>query len=122
MTTMPKPRMLDDECFRCLRAGDTAGFGQSAADRGEIDLSNSNLRGSDLRKFDLSRVILRGAYLRDADLRGQDLSNHDLAGCSFRNANIGGVLFPDDLSPPEIQMSIEHGTRLRPSHGRDAGE
>ncbi len=114
MTTMLKPRMLDDESFRCLRAGDTAGFGQSARDRGEIDLSNSNLRGSDLRKFDLSRFVLRGAYLREANLRGQDLSNHDLAGCSLRNAKVAGVLFPDDLSPEEIQLSLEHGTRLRP--------
>lgn len=109
-----RPRFLDDEAFRCLRAGDLAGFHQAIADRSNVDLSGSDLRSADLRRADLSKVVLRGAYLKDADLRGLDLRHLDLEGCSLHNAKIGGVFFPDNLPAAEILLSVQLGTRLRP--------
>lgn len=80
---------------------------------GEIDLAGARLRAHDLRLFHLHNVNLNGAYLRLADLRGLDLSHTNLEGASLRDAKISGVLFPANLSPAEIQMSVLHGTRLR---------
>ena len=112
---MPKPRFPDDEAFHCLRSGDLEGYHAQIADRQQVDFSNSDLRATDLRNADLSKVILRGAYLRDADLRGLDLSHMDLKGCSLLHAKVGGVLFPANLPPEEIRLSLQFGTRLRPT-------
>lgn len=70
--TVPRtPQFLDDEAFRCLRAGDADGFHAAMRNHDEADLSNSDLRYTDMRAMDLDKVILRDAYLRDADLRGK---------------------------------------------------
>jgi uncharacterized protein YjbI with pentapeptide repeats len=106
-------RFPDDEAYRCLRSGEIDAFHKLVADRNEVDFSNSDLRGIGLRKVDISKLIIRGSYLRDADLRGLDLRQTDLEGCSLCHAKVGGVYFPKNLSPEEIRMSIEHGTRLR---------
>jgi uncharacterized protein YjbI with pentapeptide repeats len=80
---------------------------------GRVDLSGAHLRAYDLRKFDLSGADLSGAYLKHADLRGLDLGGANLSGASMREAKVSGVLFPRNLSPQEIMMSLQHGTRLR---------
>ena len=77
------------------------------------DLENVSLRGADLQGFDLSHANLRGAYLRAADLRGCDLFWADLEGASLHEARISGVRFPRNLTPEEIRMSVDLGTRLR---------
>jgi hypothetical protein len=46
-------------------------------------------------------------------LRGIDFSQTCLEGASINGARISGVYFPPELSPEEIVLSIEHGTRLR---------
>jgi uncharacterized protein YjbI with pentapeptide repeats len=51
--------------------------------------------------------------LRDADFRGCDLRHVDLEGASMHNAKISGTYFPDNLTPEEIQLSVQHGTRIR---------
>ena len=108
-------RFPEDHIFRCLRAGHVEEFNTQIADYEVVDLSNCDLKGTDFRGADLSRVILRNSYLRDADLRGADLRHMNLEGCSLYHAKISGAYFPDNLSVHEIRMSVEYGTRLRPS-------
>lgn len=84
-----------------------------AAENVRMDLTNAKLRACDLRKFDLRGADLTGAYLRLTDLRGLDLSATLMDGASIGEAKISGVLFPPDLPAPEIQISHEHGTRMR---------
>lgn len=110
---MAEPKYIEDPAYRCLRVDDPDGYEMAIINRSEVDFSDANLRSVDLRKADLEKVILRGAYLRDADLRGCDLRHMDLEGSSFHNAKVAGAYFPANVSPEEIQMSLEHGTRIR---------
>jgi len=113
---MAQPRFLDDPAFRCLRIGDFAGFNREAAGFKEIDFSNADLRGVDLRGIaDLTKLVVRGAYMRDTDLRGLDLREWDMEGCSLYHAKISGAYFPTNLSPQEITVSVQLGTRMRTS-------
>ena len=112
-SVLAKPKFIDDEAYRCLRAGDFEGFERHIIDREAVDFSDADLRGLDLRRVDPSKLLLRGAYLRDADLRGVDLRHIDLEGCSLMHAKVSGTYFPANVSPQELQMSLEHGTRLR---------
>lgn len=107
------PRFPDDEAYRSLRVGEIDKFHHQIAKRQEVDFSDSDLRGLDLRRVDLSKLIIRGSYLRDADLRGLDLQTLDMEGCSLLHAKISGVYFPRNISPEEIRMSVDFGTRLR---------
>jgi uncharacterized protein YjbI with pentapeptide repeats len=106
-------RFPDDEAYRCLRAGEIDAYHKQVATRQQVDFSNSDLRGVDLRKVEVGKLIIRGSYLRDADLRGLDLRQMDLEGCSLFHAKISGVYFPRNISPEEIRMSVDYGTRLR---------
>lgn len=81
---------------------------------GRVDLSGAHLRSYDLRKCHLTKADLSNAYLRTTDLRGLDLSTSNLTGASIKEAKISGVLFPPNLSPMEIMLSVQYGTRLRP--------
>lgn len=80
---------------------------------GHVDLSGAHLRAYDLRKCILSKANLSGAYMRSTDLRGLDLSGANLNGASFKEAKVSGVLFPKNLRPDEITMSLHYGTRIR---------
>ena len=100
------------EWLRLIREENWGEF-SSLAKASPPELANANLRMVDLRRADLSRANLRGAYLRNADLRGLDLSGADLNGASIQDARISGVLFPANLSPQEITLSISLGTRMR---------
>ena len=60
------PRFLNDEAFKCLRAGDREGFSRATANCQQVDLTGSDLRATDFRNMDLSKLILRDCYLRDA--------------------------------------------------------
>ena len=104
----------DNEDIRLLRGGKADEFNQKAKAGAEsIDLKNANLRLADLRGLDLHRVDLSGAYLRNADLRGVDFSQANLEGASLHEAQISGTLFPENLSPEEIMLSVTHGCRMR---------
>ena len=83
------------------------------ASNGEVDLTGSHLRGYDLRKCKLRKADLTGAYLRSSDLRSVDLSEAKLDGASIKEAKVSGTLFPRNLPPAEIALSLEYGTRLR---------
>lgn len=80
---------------------------------GVVDLTNAHLRGYDLRKCKLQKADLTGAYLRSADLRSLDLSEAKLDGASLKEAKVSGTLFPRNLPPDELRLSLEYGTRLR---------
>ena len=110
---MTKPRFLDDRAFKCLRAGDAERYHRAIEGRSVVDFTDADLRAVDFRQADLTKVVLRGAYLRDADLRGCDLRHLDLEGASLEGAKVNGAYFPPNVSPEEIRMSLEYGTRLR---------
>lgn len=80
---------------------------------GEVDLTGAHLRGYDMRKCKLRKADLTGAYLRSSDLRSIDLSEAKLDGASIKEAKVSGVLFPRNLPPEEIRLSLDFGTRLR---------
>lgn len=80
---------------------------------GPVNLSGAQFRGYDLRKFNLKTANLSHTYLKNSDIRGLDLSKANLAGASMRDAKISGCLFPETITPEEIRLSIELGTRLR---------
>lgn len=102
----------DSELLGLLREGEFEAFAEKVGDK-PPDLQNVDLRMADLRGADLKCANLRGAYLRNTDLRGLDLSEAQLEGASLHNARVSGVLFPDELDPHEILMSVQVGTRLR---------
>jgi uncharacterized protein YjbI with pentapeptide repeats len=107
------PRFLDDPAFKCLRAGDLAGYQQVTENRNTVDFTGADLRGVDFRSVDLRKLSLRDAYLRDADLRGCDLRHLDLAGVSIQGARVSGAYFPHNVDAAEVQLSLLHGTRIR---------
>jgi uncharacterized protein YjbI with pentapeptide repeats len=111
---MVQPLFPDDPAFKSLRTGDFEAFNRQIASQKRVDFSDSDLRGVDFRGVvDLSKVIVRGAYMRDTDLRGLDLRDWDMQGCSLYHAKISGAYFPANLSPLEISLSVQHGTRMR---------
>ena len=111
----------DEDTYAALRRGDNKTFKNLLSSLGMVDFSCCNLRGVDLRGVNIKKVVLRGAYLKGADLRGLNLSLHDLEGASLHGARISGVFFPSNLSPDEIMMSVQTGTRLRASPIAAAG-
>ena len=76
------------------------------------DLKGANLAGLDLRKALLKGLDLSGCYLRNTNLKGVDLTGCNLKGASLRNAQVSGALFPDNISPEELRLSLELGTRI----------
>jgi uncharacterized protein YjbI with pentapeptide repeats len=104
---------MNNEVFKSLRAGDLDTYHRLIQGQEEVDLTDADLRGTDLRHADITKAKLRGAYLRDADLRGVDLRHLDLEGCSLLHAKISGTFFPDNITPEEIRLSHDYGTRLR---------
>jgi len=77
-------------------------------------IRGASLEGVDLRGMNARGLDMRDCHLRRADLRGLDLSQTLLAGASICGAKISGVLFPTEFSAEEINLSLVHGTRLRP--------
>ncbi len=107
------PAIKSDPLYQLLREEQIDAFNAEVAAGAVVDLSDADLRNVRLQGADLRRANLRGAYLRGANLKGCDLSEADLAGASIHEAHISGCLFPANLSPEEIRLSHELGTRLR---------
>jgi uncharacterized protein YjbI with pentapeptide repeats len=111
---MGQPRFLDDPAFKSLRLSDFDEFNRLIAGQKLVDFSDADLRGVDFRGVaDTEKLMVRGSYLRDADLRGLDLRTWDMEGCSLYHAKISGAYFPINLTPQEISMSVQLGTRMR---------
>ena len=108
-----RPQFSKDPMYQLLRVDDTQGFNLKREQGGTCDLCNVDLRGLDLRGLDADGLDLSGSYFRDTDLRGVDLRQAVVEGCSFFGAKISGTYFPPELSPEEIRLSVEFGTRVR---------
>ena len=75
--------------------------------------TGGDYRGRDLRKMNARGLDFSSAYFRNCDLSGIDFRETNLEGASLLDAKVSGVYFPDELSPEEIRLSLDHGTRLR---------
>ena len=107
------PRISDDPLYQLIRNGEIDEFNRRK-DLGEsCDLTNCDFRNLDLRGIDVSGLDMSGCYFRQADLRGVDFSQTGLEGASINSARISGAYFPRELSAKEIDLSMEHGTRMR---------
>lgn len=108
-----KPKIKDDPLYQLLKKGKIKEFNQRKAAGEIVDLRHSDFRGMDLREIDADGLDLSCSYFHQTDLRGLDLRNTKLEGSSLNGARIAGVYFPDDLSAEEINLSLNHGTRMR---------
>ena len=108
-----EPKLLDSPLFSLLREGRIAEFNERKAQMSSCDFRGGDFRGSDLRGMNADGIDFEDAYFRGADLRGIDLREANLQGASMARAHISGCYFPDELTPHEIIMSVDRGTRLR---------
>lgn len=108
-----KPVITKDPMYQLLRVDNVKAFNIKKESGQTCDLKGVNLRALDLRGLDADGLDFTDSYFRDADLRGIDFSQSILRGASLRGAKIYGCLFPPELSPEEIRLSHDMGTRLR---------
>ncbi|MBT4962642.1 MAG: pentapeptide repeat-containing protein [Francisellaceae bacterium] len=108
-----KPQITEDEMYQLLRSQNIQEFNEKLEAGLPCDLTNCDFRSLDLRGINASNLNLRNAYFRNTDLRGIDLRTADIEGATFASAKISGCYFPDNISATEIQLSVEHGTRIR---------
>jgi uncharacterized protein YjbI with pentapeptide repeats len=102
-----------DPLYQMLLDEDITAFNQARKEGKTVDLQGALFRGIDLRNLDAEGLDMTGAYFRGADLRGVDFRNTILEGASLCEAKISGCYFPKQLSPDEIRLSLEKGTRMR---------
>ncbi len=110
---MGKPIISDEPMYQLLRAGDVETFNQKKTGGETVSMSGFDFRNMNLQGIDASGLDLSNCYFRKTDLRGVDLSQANLQGASIHDARISGVLFPAELMPEEITLSLEHGVRMR---------
>jgi len=106
-------RISSDPMYLLLREGRIQEFNQKKAAGTKAVLTGCDFRNVDLRGIDAAGLDFSHSYFRQADLRGVDFRNACLEGSSLNGAKVSGAYFPVQLSPEEIALSIEHGTRLR---------
>ncbi len=108
-----KPEITQEAMYQLLRVDNVKAFNIKRESGQSCDLRGLNFRALDLRGLNADGLDFTDGYFRDANLRGIDFTQSDLRGASLRGAKISGCLFPIELSPAEIRMSFEIGTRLR---------
>ncbi|MGX5174320.1 pentapeptide repeat-containing protein [Aliikangiella sp. IMCC44653] len=108
-------RFPDEPLYQLLRAEKVKEFNQQKPQGETLDFHDCDFRGLDLRGLDASHCNFSGCYFRAADLRGIDFSLATLSGASVASAQISGCLFPDKIRAEEILLSVDKGTRMRPS-------
>lgn len=108
-----KPQIKQDPMYVLLRDVKIDEFNKRKQAGETFDLTNCDFRGIDLRGLDADGIDFSGCYFRQSDLRGIDLSNSNLQGASINGAKISGCYFPAAISADEIELSLNHGTRLR---------
>ncbi len=99
--------------YLALREEDVEKFNALRANGETCDFTFLDFHGLDLRGANLKGIDLSNSYFRQTDLRGLDLRTCKLEGASLRAAKVSGTYFPDQLSPEEIQASLNFGTRMR---------
>ena len=106
-------RISNDPMYKLLREGCIKEFNVKKAAGDKCDLKSCDLRGLDLRGLDAVGLDFSDCYFRQSDLRGIDFSQSMLKGASINACKISGVLFPQELSASEIELSLLQGTRMR---------
>lgn len=110
---MGKPTISDDPLYQMLRNEQIAEFNQARHELDTSGLSSGDYRGRDLRNLNADGLDFSDSYFRNCDLKGIDFRNTNLEGASIIDAKVSGCYFPDHLSPAEIRLSLDTGTRLR---------
>jgi uncharacterized protein YjbI with pentapeptide repeats len=108
-----KPLTYEEPLFQLLRDGNVKEFNRRKAQGETGQFRDCDFRYLDLRGLDAAGIDFSNSYFRAADLRGIDFSTTNLAGASLNSARVSGVLFPAELTPEEIELSVNRGTRLR---------
>ena len=108
-----KPRLSDCELYRLLRMGEIVEFNKRKAKGESCDLVGTDMSRLDLRGLNAAGLDLRDCYFRMSDLRGIDFREANLEGASFAQAHVSGCFFPYALGADEMQLALEHGTRIR---------
>lgn len=111
---MAAPAISQNPLYQLLRDGKIEDFNQRVASGQPVDLSGCDFRHLDLQGLIADGLDFSNSYFRQADLRGIDFSRClSLNGASIHGAKISGVYFPSALTAAEIQLSLQHGTRMR---------
>ncbi len=110
---MEKPEIKDDPLYQLLRNEDIEGFNAARDTMDASQLRSGDYRGRDLRKLNAKGLDFSDSYFRNSDLSGIDFRNTNLEGASLMDAKLSGPYFPAELSPEEIRLSLDTGTRLR---------
>lgn len=111
--TNKAPEIKDCPMYRLLREGHIKDFNEKKAAGASCDLTGADFRSVSLVGIDAEGLDFSDCYFRMCNLRGVDLRNANLRGASIHGAQISGAYFPDQLSAHEIELSLEHGTRMR---------
>jgi len=99
--------------YHLLREGKVDEVNAILASGESVDFTDTDFRNLDLQGLNVAGLDFSNSYFRATDLRGLDMHTCNLEGVSLHDAHISGVYFPDQLSPEEIRLSVEHGTRMR---------
>jgi uncharacterized protein YjbI with pentapeptide repeats len=110
---MSNPIVHHNPLYDLLHEEQVAEFNRRKAAGESGLLRGGDYRGLDLRNLDADGLDLSDAYFRGADLRGIDFRHTNLEGASIADAHISGCYFPDALTPEEIRLSLNLGTRMR---------
>lgn len=108
-----KLRLLNDPLYQLLRDGKVGEFNARKPAGAKLDFTNADFRNLELRGMDARGIDFSGSYFRQADLRGVDFRDSRLEGASLNGAKVSGAYFPSELSPEEITLSLQQGTRMR---------
>lgn len=107
------PIIKDDPMYRLIREGHIKEFNQRKAAGESCDLTGADFRSVSLAGIDADGLNLSNCYFRMGNLRGVDFRNANMEGASIHGAQISGTFFPYELDAHEIELSLEHGTRMR---------
>ena len=110
---MAQPTFSDDPAYQLLLSERVDGFNLKRKNLDLSKLTGNRYQGLDLRNLNAENLDLSDSHFRNTDLRGIDFRQTNLEGCSFSGAKISGCYFPKSLSPAEITMSVDKGTRVR---------
>jgi len=108
-----KPQIKTDPMYVLLRDEKVEEFNKRKAKGEACDLTYCDFRGIDLKGIDADGIDFTGCYFRQSDLRGIDFSKSNLQGSSINGAKISGCYFPNEMTADEIDLSLNHGTRIR---------
>ena len=106
------PKIVKDELYQLLRNDRADEFNRKRPQK-PFKLSGLDFHGQSFKGVNVEGIDFSNSYFRQSDLRGVNFKTCNLEGASIYNARISGVYFPENLSPDEIKLSLEHGTRMR---------